>query len=67
MPTIVPSRNALNTNPYRLSPCRSLATSGITVTTASASAATKVIVAASPIVSARCSAAHNPHCAGSAG
>src|SRR6266568_5613811 len=60
IPTTVPSMNALNTNPYRLSPCRSLATSGITVTTASASAATNVIVAARPTVSARRSAAQSP-------
>ena len=60
MPTMVPSMKALNTNPYRPSPCRSRATSGITVTTARASAATKVTVAARPAVRGRRCAAQRP-------
>ncbi len=60
MPIMVPSKNALNTNPYRFSPCRSRATTGITVTTARASAATNVIVSTRPPVSARRCADHNP-------
>jgi hypothetical protein len=60
MPTTLPSMNPLNTQPYRRSPPRSLATTGITVTTASASEATKVIVSTRPVVSARRCGAHSP-------
>ncbi len=60
MPIMVPSRKALNTNPYRLRPPRSRATRGITVMTASASAATNVIVAVRPPVRGRRSAVHRP-------
>ena len=60
MPTTLPSMNALNTQPYRRNPPRSRATTGITVTTASASDATKVIVSTSPAVSARACGAHSP-------
>ncbi len=52
--------NALNTQPYSDSPPRSRATTGITVTTASASDATKVIVRTRPAVSARRCGAHSP-------
>ena len=60
MPTTLPSMNPLNTQPYRRRPPRSLATTGITVTTASASDATKVIVRTRPTVSARRCGAHSP-------
>src|SRR5689334_19203991 len=60
MPTPLPSMNPLKTQPYRRSPPRSLATTGITVTTASASEATKVIVSTRPVVSARRCGAHSP-------
>ena len=60
MPTTLPSMKPLKTQPYRRSPPRSRATTGITVTTASASEATKVIVSTSPMVSARRGGAHSP-------
>ena len=60
MPTMLPSMNALNTQPYSRSPPRSRATTGITVTTARASEATIVTVSTSPAVSPRYSAPHSP-------
>src|SRR5215471_12560570 len=60
MPTTLPSMNPLNTQPYRRSPPRSCAATGITVTTASASAATKVIVRTRPVVSARRCGTNSP-------
>ena len=48
MPTTLPSMNALNTQPYRERPPRSRATTGMTVTTASASDAMKVMVSTRP-------------------
>src|SRR5215470_1424364 len=60
IPTTLPSMKPLNTQPYRRSPPRSCAATGITVTTASASAATKVIVRTRPVVSARCCGANSP-------
>jgi len=60
MPTTLPSMNPLNTQPYRRSPPRSRATTGMTVTTASASDATKVMVRTRPAVSARRCGAHRP-------
>jgi hypothetical protein len=60
MPTTLPSMNPLNTQPYRRSPPRSRATTGITVTTASASDATKVMVRTRPAVSARRCGAQSP-------
>src|SRR5690242_1012203 len=60
MPITLPSMNPLNTQPYRRSPPRSCAATGITVTTASASDATKVIVRTRPVVSARCRGANSP-------
>ena len=60
MPTTLPSMNALNTQPYRRSPPRSRAATGITVTTASASDATKVTVRTRPTVSARAWGAQSP-------
>lgn len=56
----LPSMNALNAQPYKRSPPRSLATTGITVTTASASDATKVTVRTRPAVSARVCGAQSP-------
>ena len=64
MPTTLPSMNALNTHPYRSSPPRSRATTGMTVTTASASEAMKVIVRTRPVVSVRRCGAHSPSAAG---
>ena len=60
MPTTLPSMNALNTHPYRSSPPRSLATTGMTVTTARASEAMKVMVSTRPVVSVRRAGAHRP-------
>jgi len=60
IPTTLPSMNPLNTQPYRRRPPRSRATTGMTVTTASASDATKVIVRTRPVVSARRCGAHKP-------
>jgi hypothetical protein len=60
MPTTLPSMNALNTQPSRDRPPRSRATSGMTVTTASASEAMNVMVRARPVVSARRWPAHRP-------
>src|SRR5580704_8135604 len=60
MPITLPSMNPLNTQPYRRSPPRSRATTGMTVTTASASDATKVTVRTRPTVSARRCGAINP-------
>ena len=60
MPITLPSMNPLNTQPYRRSPPRSWAATGITVTTASASDATKVIDRTRPAVRARRCGAHSP-------
>ena len=60
MPTMLPSMNALNTQPYSHSPPRSRATTGMMVTTASASAATNVMASTSPAVNARLGGAHKP-------
>ncbi len=60
MPMTAPSMNPLNTQPYSRSPPRSRATTGITVTTASASDATKVMVRTRPRVSALVCGAHSP-------
>lgn len=60
MPTMLPSMNALNTHPYSRSPPRLRATTGMTVITASASAATNVMASTRPVVSARFRGAHNP-------
>ena len=60
MPTTLPSMKALNTQPYRSRPPRSRATSGMTVTTASASEAMKVMVSTRPAVSARRGPDHSP-------
>jgi hypothetical protein len=57
---MLPSMKPLNTQPYNRSPPRSRATTGITVTTASASEATKVIVRTRPAVSARRCGAQSP-------
>src|SRR5262252_1865333 len=60
MPITLPSMNALNTQPYRRRPPRSWAATGITVTTASASDATKVIDRTRPAVSPRVGGAQSP-------
>ena len=60
MPMMLPSMNAVNTQPYSHSPPSSRATTGMTVTTASASAATKVMASTRPAVSARFGGAHKP-------
>jgi hypothetical protein len=60
MPTTLPSMNALNTQPYSRRPPRSRTTTGMTVTTASASDATNVTVRTSPAVSARVCGAQSP-------
>src|SRR6266516_1943202 len=60
MTITLPSMNPLNTQPYRRSPPRSWAATGITVTTASASDATKVIDRTRPAVRARRCGAHSP-------
>src|SRR3954452_25052418 len=60
MPMRLPSMNALKTQPYSRIPPRSSATTGITVTTARASDATKVIVMTKPAVSERRAGAHRP-------
>src|SRR5579859_7136003 len=60
MPITLPSMNPLNTQPYRRRPPRSRATTGMTVTTASASDATKVTVRTKPTVIARRCGAISP-------
>src|SRR5258705_2198287 len=64
IPTSEPTRKAENTRPYSSSPPRSLATIGIAVDTASASAATSVIVRTIPTVSGRRSGDHRPPSSG---
>ena len=53
MPTIVPRKNAVDTQPYHAIPPRSSAISGRIVITANDSKATSVTIATSPMVSAR--------------
>ena len=60
MPRRFPRKNPLNTQPYRPSPPRSSATTGITVEMASASKATRVIVMTSPSVRRRRDGTHRP-------
>src|SRR5436190_2961665 len=60
IPTSDPTRKAENTRPYSSSPPRSLATIGIAVVTASASAATSVMVRTRPTVSGRRSGDQRP-------
>src|SRR5580704_7840398 len=60
MPITLPSMKPLNTQPYRRRPPRSRATTGMTVTTASASDATNVMVRTRPTVSARRCGAISP-------
>ena len=60
IPTSEPTRNAENTSPYSSSPPSSRATIGMAVVTASASAATRVIVRTSPTVSGRRFGDHSP-------
>ena len=67
IPTSDPTRNAENTRPYSSSPPRSRATMGIAAVTASASAATSVIVRTSPTVSGRRAGDHRPPSSGGTG
>src|SRR5512143_2260574 len=60
MPTTVPRKKALVTQPYSRRPSRSRATTGRIVTTASASKATRVIVRTRPASRARHRGAHRP-------
>src|SRR3984893_7677825 len=68
MLTALPRMKPLNTQPYRRRPPRSRATTGMTVTPASASDATKVTVRTRPTVSARrCGAISPPSLPSTAG